>query len=151
MKLAVAISGHTREMHEKTYPSLKAKILDKYDCDVFVSTFNRTGNRRFITNEGESTDRQKMVNKEDIQKLYSPKKLSFYDELSGAQIHHNNRFSRLTTNIFKAECCYDMFCKMMSLNREIEIYGSIYNIKYDYILRIRPDLEVVSFKIEELY
>jgi hypothetical protein len=151
MKLAIAISGHTREMCEKTYPSLFQHILEKYDCDVFVSTFNRTGNRRFITNEGEKIHKQKEVNIEDIQNIYSPKILLGYDELSPIQIQYNNRFNRFSTTMFKAECCFDMFCKIMTLNRKIEEYSCVYDIKYDYILRIRPDLEVISFNLNEVY
>src|ERR1039458_7286491 len=129
MKLAIAISGHTREMCEKTYPSLLQHILEKYDCDIFVSTFNRTGNRRFITNEGEKIDKQKLINIDDIKKIYSPKILLNYDDLSPEQIQHNKRFYRLSTPIFKAECCFDMFCKLMSLNKRIEEYSCVYNIR----------------------
>lgn len=150
MKLAINISGHTRERCEATYPTLKAQILDKYDCDVFVSTFIRNGNRRFISNMGESIQSQKMVNAEYIKRIYSPKILLMYDELSPEQLQYNQRFNRLqhTENVFiKPECCFDMFNKLMCMNRKIEEYSRTNNICYDYILRLRPDSRIEMFNM----
>ena len=150
MKLAIAIHGHTREVIDKTYITLKEKILDKYDCDVFVSTYNRTGNRRFVTNVGEDTNNQKLVNPQDVIKIYDPKMIFCYDELSAEQIEHNERFKRFRNVGFKAECSFDMFCKTATLIREIRDFAYINNIEYDYILRIRPDIIIKEFNIENV-
>jgi len=149
MKLAINISGHTREMCKTTYPTLKSQILDKYDCDVFVSTFTRTGNRRFISNNGEPINSQKIVSAKDIEQIYSPKVLLMYDELSPEQLQYNQRFQGLQhAGIFiKPECCFDMFSKLMSMNRRIEEYSRNNNVSYDYILRLRPDIIIGTFNM----
>jgi len=43
MKIAICLSGHLRTF-DKTFRSIKEKLLDVYDCDVFISTWNNLGN-----------------------------------------------------------------------------------------------------------
>ena len=39
-KIAVCLSGHLRDGDKTSYPKLKEFILDKYDCDIFVSSWD---------------------------------------------------------------------------------------------------------------
>jgi hypothetical protein len=39
MKVAVLLTGHSRD-YSKTFESLKNNVLDKYDCDVYLNTWD---------------------------------------------------------------------------------------------------------------
>lgn len=54
MKVALCISGHLRTF-EQTFPALQEYVLDAYDCDIFISTWNDSGFAD-SSNEAENTD-----------------------------------------------------------------------------------------------
>lgn len=62
VKLALCFSGDPRT-YNNCFESIKFNLLDKFDCDIFVSTYE-------TTNEI----------KEDILNLYKPKKYIFHDK-----------------------------------------------------------------------
>lgn len=62
VKLALCFSGDTRT-YKKCFESIKCNLLDNFDCDVFISTYQ--------TND---------ETKDDIINLYKPKKYIFNDK-----------------------------------------------------------------------
>jgi len=61
-KLALCFSGHPRTFQD-CFPSIKSKILDKYDCDIFISTYHMSKDIM-----------------DSIIECYNPKRIVFHDE-----------------------------------------------------------------------
>ena len=76
MKIAVQIFGHLRTFKE-CFPFLKKNLLDKYDCDVFMHTWDtidhstKTWHNNFMPNTNDNVE----LIKEDLISLYKIKKL----------------------------------------------------------------------------
>jgi hypothetical protein len=174
-RIALCFSGHPRTF-ESSFSSIKSKLIDKYDCDVFISTYK--------TSEGVS---DRIIN------LYNPKKIVFNDEgvVQKQNIDYLNRLGNIKTyrgcldtsavvnidkDVFNNEN-YDLnnFFNFNKATQNDFIYRTIYdftigqffgiydvsklcldyvnenNIQYDYILRLRLDACIENdFIIREL-
>ena len=73
MKLALCFSGQPRTF-EKSFIQIRDKILNKYDCDIFISTYYYN---------------EEISNK--IISLYNPKKINFNNERAVEHINDNYR------------------------------------------------------------
>jgi len=122
MKIAICISGLFR-MYEKTFSSLFEHILNVYDCDIFISTWNLN---------------DKILN--SIENLYEPKKIKQENFLnfnldkfrSRAEQHRN--LHGVFSMYYKIKSCND-------LKSEFEIEN---NFTYDCVVRCRSDLRFLS-------
>jgi hypothetical protein len=157
VKLALCFSGDTRT-YDKCFDSIKNNLLDKFDCDVFISTYE--------TND---------ETKNNILNLYKPKSYIFHNRdiiknTVSTHIHnlkpikqniinvHNVSFDHIK-NINKIEDCFfnydnyekkfvyntlciDALCQFFGIY-DVSIlcnkYMTHHNITYDYIFRIRMD------------
>jgi hypothetical protein len=169
VKLALCFSGDTRT-YDKCFESIKNNLLDKFDCDVFISTYE-TSNE--IT--------------ENILNLYKPKKYIFHnkDNISKDVLEYLNNLKHIKIIIIPPITClindvkytnnvedyffhYNKFEKdfkyeKLDLNALCQFFG-IYDVSklckeymlhekihYDYILRIRLDDKVDNtFILNEL-
>lgn len=169
VKLALCFSGDPRT-YNKCFESIKNNLLDKFDCDVFVSTYN--------------TDE---TTKNDILNLYRPKKYIFNNrddifnivskhlanvkdvkmiatEVVGESNKYDDYINNLENNFFDYNKFKNTFrYSKLSIDAICQFYG-IYdvsklckefmlenNISYDYILRIRLDDKVHNtFILNEL-
>ena len=168
MKLALCFSGESRTF-EKCIGNITEKLLSKYDCDVFISTYY----------ESEEISKK-------ILKLYNPKKITFNDrniinkivnvrqldkiktkyfESIGDASYNCNKESNDIGNFFHNHeniiklCSYDSIqfptlCQFFGINQvavSCKEYMLENNINYDYILRLRLDSFLDSdFKIIHL-
>ena len=170
MKLALCFSGHPRTFAE-CYPSIKSNILDKYDCDVFISSY-------FVSEELS----------EQIKTLYNPKNVVFNDEGeirttctkyintldavrclkipvfdNRTDISYNKtytiaesfHYSSISSNqLFYKNLCVNACCQFFGIYDVAKIcseYIRKHDIVYDYILRLRLDGSVNGeFSIDEL-
>ena len=175
LRIALCFSGHPRT-YESCFPHIKKQLLDKYNCDVFISTYNTTEN---ISN--------------DIIKLYNPKKISFNNEhdVNNKNVEYLNKlgnvktyrlgvdfdakvntdpdvfnttnyelknffnFDKGTNDLFVYRTIYDFaigqFFGIYDSSKLCLEYVNENNIQYDYILRLRLDCCIrKDFKIIEL-
>ena len=170
LKLALCFSGDART-YDKCFSSIKHNLLDKFDCDVFISTYHTSDKIH-----------------DDILNLYSPKKYNFNDkdevikicstyskDLGRVKINPIDMFktpqSNNTTIINTIEGCffnYDEYsstfqyselyvvalCQFFGIHDVSKLckeYMLCHNINYDYILRIRLDNKFCSdFIVDEL-
>lgn len=160
IKIAICFSGHLRN-YEECFPSIKNKLLDKYDCDVFISTYDTTIN---IQN--------KVIN------LYNPKKIIFNNENDVKNIVNNNKilctkflqiavdkdehiyndkkytinecfdYKNINSNDLKEHKIHtEILCQFFGIydvSKMCEEYILENNIKYDYILRVRLDNTIIG-------
>jgi hypothetical protein len=71
MKVAVLLTGHNRS-YESTFESLKQSVLDKYDCDIYINTWdvNQPSSERQVNATFSLPNRP--VNQSALVEKYSP-------------------------------------------------------------------------------
>ncbi|WP_439328204.1 hypothetical protein [Lonepinella sp. BR2357] len=155
MKIAVQLFGHMRTF-EKCFDRLNEMLLSKYDCDIFIHTWDVLDHSWDKMNNIElSSDivRQYKIEKSKDNKLYN-KILALYSpkvvcietqnmfKIEGTY-NSNNSFNETYPNPCYAvslNAMKYMLYSMVSVNELRKNFESEYNIEYDYILFIRPDV-----------
>ncbi len=155
-KIAICLSGHTRNFI-KNYCSIKKYILNKYDADIFIHTWEQVGH---VINTVDASgnpkkiiDNSQKANIDNIKTLYNPKKIIVENQLSS---EYNGKVpKRVKQNAYKAK---------NHVNNNLNYYGQMYtisyannlkieyekenNITYDYVIRMRFDYILDDFKDE---
>ena len=120
MKSALCISGMTRNL-EKSFPTLKEKILDRFDPDIFISTWD-THKDTYLAEKYYSRFRHK---------------IRFFETHSWGddsdEIFDSSKGTLYTTN--------PMFYKIYRADVLRLEYQWMKKMKYDLVIRTRTDLE----------
>jgi hypothetical protein len=170
VKLALCFSGDPRT-YNRCFESIKINLLDKFDCDIFVSTYETTSEI-----------------KNDILNLYKPKKYNFHDRNNITKIVSeylenfegvktkqtapfdykpvddivctNNyeeyffNYDKYENNFVYCKLCVGALCQFFGIfdvSNLCKEYMLDYNTDYDYILRLRLDDTFYSkFVLNEL-
>ena len=156
MKIAILISGLTRD-YEKTYSNLKEQLLDKYECDIFISTWDIIGcynlhrNKNYTNNVNWCNIKNKLNISNFIEK-YNPKKINIenYDnweikitpEINNFLNYYN--FTSFTKNL---NSLFAQWYKIKDVFTIFENYCNENNKNYDIIIKLRFD---VFFKLPDL-
>lgn len=140
MKVAVVLTGHLRCWRD-VLPNFKERILNRYDADVFIHTWNEEG--WWIPgdkqNEKGYFEETPLINKDEIIEAYQPKGLVIedwnnYNDLFEYRGGAFENYAHRPKNIIS------MFHK---LNRGVvmmEDYVSQTGEFYDLVIRMRPDM-----------
>lgn len=125
MKIAVQIFGFLRT-YEQCFHNLKTYILDKYDCDVFMHTWEPWDN------SVQSTDELNSRLEAQLYKLYGLKNLII-------EKHEIKDIDQYDYKLNALNLQY-MFHSMSEANRLREEFCAKNNVDYNYVLAIRPDI-----------
>lgn len=148
IKVAVCISGYLRTF-TKTYESWKKMLFDKYDCDVFIHTWSTLGCpprdiHRMWDKRIYKTKTQSLL--AEINKLYNPKDIVIQDNKSWICPKEIAKFKgaghdtpSITSMYYKIKACNDLKINYENKN----------NFKYDFVIRLRADLELNSLSFPE--
>jgi thiol-disulfide isomerase/thioredoxin len=120
MKVAICIVGNPRSF-KRTFPSFKKNLLKQTPADIFIHTYNQTGQERSDVNVDGTA--------EEYIELYSPVR-SKIEEL-------NFNFQMLQTMEPYFKSCYEV----MQL---VKNYEQEYNFQYDIIIKTRADIEYLK-------
>jgi hypothetical protein len=139
MKVALCLSGHLRKF-DQTYPSLQKYFLDRYDCDIFIHTWDKLGYQSNFRKDQIINNTNDRIN--DINFLFKPKKIivehsSFIDEL---RKEANIYAPHLVTQPKPAHHMASMFYKIYACNELRKHYQLETNVEYDWVVRSRTDL-----------
>lgn len=156
-KLALCFSGHPRTFQD-CFPSIKSKILDKYDCDIFISTYHISKEisdsliecyhpKRIVFHDVTTVEHNMIIYKNQlgclkafytqlfnetsmdvVKKEYSIEEAFDYDRKIG-NIHYENIYTPALCQFFGV---YDVSKLCLS-------YMTEHNVTYDYIVRLRLD------------
>lgn len=139
MKIAVCLSGHLRKF-EQTLPTLHFYLLKNYDCDIFLSTWDKMGYAcRYKTDQRQDITSQYLP---QVEHHLKPKKMvvedsNFVDEL----IRQGNEYAPHLRNEPKhVGHMASMFYKIYAANELRKRYELETGTQYDWIVRCRPDL-----------
>lgn len=140
MKVAIQLFGHMRTFRECS-PSLFSKLIQYYDCDIFIHTWSDINYNNEINNP--SSDNQQEQLQQDIHDIYQPKFLKiekqsyFNSEVLLSPDHMLKDQGFLST---PNDGITHMLYSMHAVNGLRETYQNQHNISYDYIVFIRPDI-----------
>ena len=139
LRIAVQFFGHLRTF-EKCAQSVRKHLLDKYDCDVFMHTWDKTEHTTRTWHENKSKIRE--VDEEmqaKIQHLYQLKALLVEKQEPAEDISIEMEHDNGQTKISTAGLRY----MLTSLKKTDELrcrYAEENNVKYDYVITLRPDI-----------
>lgn len=137
MKVALLLPGHIRT-YDKTYDNLKKYILDYYDCDIFISTYETFGSK--YSHIPDKVNVNLPIDKDDIINLYKPKDIIFLEDKE-----ENSYYNKLYKGFNLG-----MFYSLQKCN-ELKIkYEQENNFKYDLVIRSRFDLLINSINYDEI-
>lgn len=150
MKIAVCLSGHLRDGDIHTYPSLKKYILDKHDCDIFVSSWIESGkDSDQFSHMDEMTNNSNQDMTQRILDTYKPKKFNIEtkdaDWAGPLKEKWNNARTRTGARMFQV-CC--MFKKIHDASLLRKQYEKETGQVYDVVLRHRFDVDIGNDIIE---
>ena len=144
MRIAIQFFGHLRT-YKKCFPALRKHLLSKYDCDIFMHTWDTIDHNTQTWHKNLSKSAIKKTNEKEIISLYHPKLLKIEKQIPkdlGTLTANNNEIS-----IFGIQ---SMFYSMKSANDLRQKYEEDKNVQYDFVVFIRPDILLLeAFEIEK--
>ena len=160
MKIAVCLSGHYRTFdHNFTY--WNDNVFSKYDCDVFLHTWDVMGNR----GNGNDTEVEENLEKltqtsEELKSQYGfvDAVIQEYNEPLPEFLEKSKRVRQLRDNIVD-----ERYEEMLKKRRITHLYSMWYkafkcfeltektNTKYDLVIKSRPDIAILdTFTLDEV-
>jgi len=147
MKVALLLPGQIRDA-DNTFPNIKKSILDKFDVDVFISTWNPS---KEIKNSlhADTKDLEDRINIDALMRLYSP-----------VQIRTDNFDSDGIQKIIDRSWSYESFGPQTGEISPVSVFLMWYKIKqsfmlmkdyeeilgerYDYVIKGRMDIQILN-------
>ncbi len=136
MKVAVVLTGHMREW-KTVFPNFKEKIIDRYNPDIFIHTWDNEG---YWINSSESTNpHSPELDVAGVKKAYNPvgilvENFDDYDAVITQRASKFKNFSHKPKNIVS------MYYGISSGVHLLEKYCALTGVKYDLVIRMRPDM-----------
>ena len=138
MKVAVVLTGHLR-MFQKVFPNFKERIIDRYQPDIFISTWRDEG--YWVPQEGRLgiQEGSPLVHEHEIRAAYNPKELLMEDFYSLEPIFAE-RAKNFPTYYHRPRNIISMFYKMQSGVSLMKSHMIKTGTKYNLVIRMRPDM-----------
>lgn len=158
MKIALCLSGHIRNL-EENYLSLKNNLLNFYDVDVFIHTWDTYGWRVDGIDITTQEDGFKgfdyysgNINQIKINEILKPKKMVIdnYKDFESIFVEKSKSYTNLRCpDKDRPSNMASMWYKIMKCNELKKHYEEENNFKYDIVIRTRPDLVYFAPIIDE--
>ena len=147
-KVAICISGHLRDGDKLCFPSVKKFLLDKYDCDIFISAFKEEGNVQFVHRKDHPIEEADMTQR--ILETYKPVKYSMHSAqaswIQDLKKQWGDLSTRNTAMIYQVCAMYKNIYEVHHMRRLHEVETGV---RYDAVIRARFDTEYLSDVLEE--
>jgi len=139
MRVALCIAGQMRT-YRKCYKKLKKNIIDPLKPDIFIHTWDYAG----VSTKVDGSRGEKITYK-TLDAFFSPKscviekfKEGYHDSFRGVTVPETlKNMPRYKGNV-------PQFYKVYECNRLKQDYERKFSFKYDVVIRIRPDLNVLK-------
>ena len=144
MKVAVLISGQPRFLHSSGYRSIKEKLLDKYDCDVFCHFWWSPNGGTYDSAPWSGVGKLPISStaESDIIKLYNPKKYKWDLPVDSKSVTKTYPRTTSPTTWVNLPCLY---FSMKESYKLMEEYIRETGAKYDWVIRLRYDAILTKF------
>lgn len=146
MKTAVVLTGHMRCWQE-AYPSIKEQLIDRYNADVFIATWDNLGYWTSPENDPENKgihSESPPLNIPEVMDAYKPKIISVYNQEFMTPLFDEKvkqyELDKISVQIRPRNIVSQFWIQQQGLQSLLSCsdYG------YEYILRLRPDLVFLS-------
>lgn len=134
-RIAVQFFGHLRTFN-KCLPYLRKHLLNNYDCDIFMHTWDKY-NHNTQTWHTNFKNVNKNVDKDEIIKQLKIKPEQIKTETQG--IYSTDKYIARGRE-WGLQGLISMYRSMKAVNDLRENYQKKHNIKYDFVVCIRPDI-----------
>jgi len=138
MKVALCLSGHLRS-YEAAYPTLKKAILDQFNPDIFIFTWDTIGFDG--ANRGDEHLVDTPVDPGRLRQLYLPKKLMIKPGRRWNTLRYHRRMGQGMRN---PEVVCGMFYGIFKANALRNEFERKNHFTYDAVIRGRADLSFQS-------
>ncbi len=148
LKIAIQLYGHLRT-YKKCVKNLKKNLLNKYDCDIFIHTWDTLDHttkawHKLNENKPIIQLKTKEIDKE-IKKIYKPKAL-LIEKQKPKDLGLINDNQGQEYSIFGI---HSMLYGMKKVNNLRINYSKKNKVNYEYIIFLRPDISLEnSFRLE---
>lgn len=141
MKVAILIAGHLR-CWKQLYPYFKTNFIDRYNPDIFISTWNDEGWWKWGNEKGiyENSPR---VNFDEVIEAYKPKTIG-HEDYEVYDLIFKERAEKFTNKIGWPKNVVSMTYRWLDACNMLETYSKENNVKYDLVIRTRTDLIIHS-------
>jgi hypothetical protein len=160
MKIAICIIGHIRNFVHN-YPSLKKHLLDKYDCDVFCSTWDTLGWRvegnQITTEQGGFKGFDYYSNAPDFNQVFSllkPKAfiIDDYKSVEALIVRKSEGYkTRLRVPHDRPENTVSQAYKFLQIRDAVKAVENANQFKYDRVIRTRFDIYYENDPLEKCF
>jgi hypothetical protein len=138
-KIALLLSGHIRNL---AILSELSKIIENYDIDVFVFSWDNLGIKGNETNKYDKTDIsmiQNHINKiPNVRRYKIENNLKFLNKIDHSKLTY---FNYSSPEIFLKSQLYSVYSSFELMDE----YKEKHNINYDLVLKSRMDLKFIEF------
>lgn len=139
MKIAICFFGHLRTF-ERCSVYVKRNLLKQYDCDLFMHTWSDYNHKTKTWHENKEIKGQ--VSKKVIIETYGEfKGLMIEDQIVQDLGNIIVDTGRIEMSLFGIQ---SMYHSMRASYNLCEVYSQENNVKYDYVIMIRPDLAILE-------
>ena len=139
MKTALILTGHMR-CWEQVYPNTKNMIIDKYNPDIFIATYKTEGYWVSPDHDPKGLGVNEHSPKLDLTKVvetYKPKTIKAFNQIDYKK--QAEKYLPFCQEIRPANTL-SQFHKMFQGIAMMEDYAVFNDIRYDLVIRMRPDL-----------
>jgi len=146
LKIALVFYGQPRISNTQSYNSIKEKLLDIYDCDVYIHTWwskeDYINNISYIKSPWSQTQDLKVKDNIDniLEKMYKPKVL---------KCEKIKDFTEVSDMLKRVPNAYNNISQMYTLNESSKLIENYE--QYDFIIKLRLDIVILKMpKLEDL-
>ncbi|MDG6777384.1 hypothetical protein QCB44_01555 [Thiomicrorhabdus sp. zzn3] len=142
MRVALCISGQMRSF-EECYPSQYQNLIEIFQPDVFIHTWSDLGQSIREKVASDVITPESLDNK--LSKLYAPKRMVIEDyHASYCDLFHGVKVPEVLKEAepVSYKGALPMFYKIWACNQLCLEYALEVGIKYDLVIRLRPDLYI---------
>lgn len=149
MKIALLLSGYIRNIDE-TYKIINEVFLSKYDCDIYLSTWSKIGNKISPKIYGDkNTDwinNKDKLNIEKMLKLFKPIHYEIEDLEEFNNIYDENFINDFMkkNNFTSFSRCKNVLGQFYKIQRTWLLFEKNKKKDYDIIIRSRFDFEIIK-------
>jgi hypothetical protein len=143
LKIALVFYGQPRISNINSYNSIKEKLLDVYDCDVYIHTWwskeDYINKKEYMKSPwSQAKDLEVKDNIDEIlQKMYNPKVL---------KCEKIKDFMEVNTELKQIPNAYNSISQMYTINEASKLIEKYE--QYDFIIKLR--LDIILYKIPKL-
>lgn len=162
MKIALLICGQMRTFDHPKVLSYLNQFIEKFKCDVFLSTWDNRGisvwSEHALKDQSiiQSVEKNKLIDKNDLNIIHNIKKYKIdnYNQFIQNECTDEMKLilSQSPDNLYysKATSIPSLY-KLYSAHQLLEDYQRETNIKYDIVIKTRPDFLHVHNDIEKYF